>query len=106
MHQPEQQMALQIVITSYSIHYTKLYDWEIWRFIKPALHENEVKKSRGAAFFTSILFSIGILFAYFIIVPLSVHFLSNYQVSPKVENIISLNSYINTITSIVLAGVV
>ncbi len=78
--------------------------WEIWRFIKPALHENEVKKSRGAAFFTSILFSIGILFAYFIIVPLSVHFLSNYQVSPKVENIISLNSYINTITSIVLAG--
>jgi len=78
--------------------------WEFWRFIRPALYDNEVKHSRGAIFFASILFSVGILFAYYVISPLSIHFLGNYQVSEKVDNIVNLGSYISTITSIVLAG--
>ncbi|WP_439182063.1 twin-arginine translocase subunit TatC [Carboxylicivirga taeanensis] len=78
--------------------------WEFWRFIKPALYQNEINNSRGAIFFASSLFTIGILFAYYIICPLSVHFLGTYQVSEKVENIVNLGSYISTITSIVLAG--
>ncbi len=78
--------------------------WEFWRFIKPALYQQEIKHSRGAIFFASILFSVGILFAYYIICPLSVHFLATYHVSDKVENILNLGSYISTITSIVLAG--
>ena len=78
--------------------------WEFWRFIKPALHQKEVKHSRGEIFFASILFSVGILFAYYVICPLSVHFLANYYVSEKVENILNLGSYISTISSIVLAG--
>ena len=78
--------------------------WEFWRFIKPALYSKEIKHSRGAIFFASTLFSVGILFAYYVICPLSVHFLGTYQVSDKVENIVNLGSYISTITSIVLAG--
>ncbi len=78
--------------------------WEFWRFIKPALYQEEVKHSRGAIFFTSILFSVGVLFAYYIICPLSIHFLANYHVSEKVENILNLGSYISTVSSIVLAG--
>jgi len=78
--------------------------WEFWRFIKPALYHQEVKHSRGAIFFASILFSVGVLFSYYIICPLSVHFLATYHVSEKVENILNLGSYISTITSIVLAG--
>ncbi len=78
--------------------------WEFWRFIKPALYQEEIKHSRGAIFFTSILFTIGVLFAYYIICPLSIHFLSNYHVSEKVENILNLGSYISTVSSIVLAG--
>lgn len=78
--------------------------WEFWRFIKPALYQEEINHSRGAIFFASILFSIGILFAYYLICPLSVHFLGNYQVSQNVENIINLGSYISTISSIVLAS--
>ncbi|TLX77746.1 twin-arginine translocase subunit TatC [Labilibacter sediminis] len=78
--------------------------WEFWRFVKPALYQQEVKHSRGAIFFASILFSVGILFAYYVICPLSVHFLANYYVSSKVENILNLGSYISTISSIVLAG--
>jgi sec-independent protein translocase protein TatC len=78
--------------------------WEFWRFIKPALYKEEVQHSRGAIFFASILFSVGILFAYYVICPMSVHFLGNYKVSENVENIISLESYISTVSSIVLAS--
>ncbi|WP_132431262.1 twin-arginine translocase subunit TatC [Natronoflexus pectinivorans] len=78
--------------------------WEFWRFVRPALYENEVKHSRGAIFFASILFSLGILFAYYVITPLSVYFLGNYQVSESVENIINFGSYVSTISSIVLAS--
>jgi sec-independent protein translocase protein TatC len=78
--------------------------WEFWRFIKPALYQQEIKHSRGAIFFASTLFTIGVLFAYYIICPLSVNFLANYYVSDKVDNILNLGSYISTISSIVLAG--
>jgi len=78
--------------------------WEFWSFIKPALYPQEIKHSRGAFFFSSILFIVGVLFAYYIICPLSVQFLGNYHVSEQVENIVNLGSYISTITSIVLAG--
>jgi len=78
--------------------------WEIWRFIKPALYEKELKHTRGAVFTSTSLFLTGILFGYFIIVPLSLNFLGTYQVSSDVLNQINLKSYISTITSITLAG--
>ena len=77
--------------------------WEFWRFIRPALYPNEIKHSRGAIFFASSLFTVGILFAYYIICPLSIEFLANFKVSQSVDNIINLNSYISTIASVVLA---
>lgn len=72
--------------------------WELWRFIKPALSEREIKYSRGIVFFTSLLFMTGLSFGYFIITPLSINFLGNYKVSSEVANAISLDSYINTVT--------
>jgi len=78
--------------------------YEFWRFIRPALYEKERKYASGAVFFTSILFLMGVLFGYFLIVPLSIHFLGTYQVSPEVENTINLRSYIGSVTSISLAS--
>ena len=78
--------------------------YEIWNFIKPALYEKERKHASGAVFFTSILFILGILFGYFLIVPLSIDFLSTYSVSPEVENQINMKSYISTVTSITFAS--
>ena len=81
--------------------------YEFWKFIKPALYDKEKKYAGGAVFFTSILFILGILFGYFLIVPLSVHFLGSYNVSGDVVNQINLRSYISSVTSISLAtGVV
>jgi len=74
--------------------------WEIWRFIKPAMKETEQKYSSGGVFISSLLFLMGILFSYFIIVPLTVNFLGTYQVSDSVYNQISLTSYINTVVSV------
>lgn len=78
--------------------------YEFWRFIRPALYENEQKYASGAVFFTSVLFLLGVLFGYFLIVPLSIHFLGTYQVSSQVENTINLRSYIGSVTSISLAS--
>ena len=78
--------------------------YEFWRFIKPALYDNEKKHAGGAVFFTSLLFMMGILFGYFLIVPLSINFLGTYQVSSDVENMINLRSYIGSVTSITLAA--
>ena len=78
--------------------------FEIWKFIKPALYDKERKHASGAVFFTSLLFIIGILFGYFIIVPLSIDFLTTYSVSPEVENQINMRSYISTVTSITFAS--
>ena len=81
--------------------------WELWRFVNPALTPTETSKSKGFIFIVSLLFFIGILFGYYIITPMSIDFLANYQVSTQVPNEITLNSYISTITSIVLsAGVI
>ncbi|MDW7695215.1 twin-arginine translocase subunit TatC [Flammeovirgaceae bacterium SG7u.111] len=77
--------------------------WEMWRFVKPGLYETEQKVSRGATFFVSLLFTTGILFGYFIVSPLAINFLSNYQVDPSILNEIDLSSYVQTLVMIVLA---
>jgi sec-independent protein translocase protein TatC len=81
--------------------------WEIYRFVKPAMHDNERKYSQGGVFISSLLFMLGILFSYFLIVPLTVNFLGTYHVSESVFNQISLSSYISTVVSVTFAvGVV
>ena len=77
--------------------------WEIWRFIKPGLYPNEQKNSRGAVFFVTILFLIGLLFGYFIAAPLSINFLSSYSIDPSIANEFDLSSYIDTLTQMTLA---
>jgi len=76
---------------------------EFWLFFKPALHSNEAKHARGAVLASSLLFFVGVLFGYFMLAPLSIHFLSSYQISSAVVNQINVRSFIGTLTSICLA---
>ncbi len=78
--------------------------WEIWRFLKPALKENERNSSRAAVFVISFLFLLGVLFGYYLIVPLTVNFFGSYQVSELVENNISLASFISTVVTSTFAS--
>ena len=77
--------------------------WEFWQFFKPALHPNERKHARGGVLAASLLFFAGVLFGYYALAPLSIHFLTTYQVSPDVVNQINIRSFIGTLTSICLA---
>ncbi|MFO8129346.1 MAG: twin-arginine translocase subunit TatC [Bacteroidales bacterium] len=77
--------------------------WEVWRFIFPALKPGEKRYSAGAVFVCSLLFILGVLFSYFLIVPLTLHFLGTYQVSAFVSNQITLRSYISTVVSVTFA---
>jgi sec-independent protein translocase protein TatC len=76
---------------------------EFWMFFKPALHSNEARHARGAVLASSLLFFVGVLFGYFMLAPLSIHFLSSYQISSAVVNQINVRSFIGTLTSICLA---
>lgn len=74
--------------------------WELWRFILPALQPNEKNYSKGAVVVSSLLFALGVLFAYYLIVPLTINFFGGYHVSESVANQISLSSYISTVVSV------
>ncbi len=78
--------------------------YEFWRFIKPALYQNEQRHATGAVFYITMLFFMGIMFGYFLITPFSINFLYNYKVSEIVKNIPTLASYTILISSIVLAS--
>lgn len=78
--------------------------YEFWRFVKPALYDKEKKHASGAVFYTTVLFMMGVLFGYYLIVPLSIHFLGTYNVSSDVANQINLKSYIGSVTSISMAA--
>lgn len=77
--------------------------WEFWRFLKPGLKASERRYSRAVLIFGGILFALGVLFGYYLIVPLSLQFLGTYTVSSEVQNLIDLLSYISTVSTVTLA---
>ena len=76
--------------------------YELFRFISPALYENERKYSVQVAGIIYLLFILGVLMSYFVLFPISFRFLGTYSVSAKVVSNITLDSYISTFTSLTL----
>ena len=77
--------------------------WQGWLFIRPALKSAEVKAASGIGLSSSVLFFTGVAFGYWVIAPLSLQFLGNYELA-DVEARISVMSYMKTIASITLAA--
>lgn len=75
---------------------------EIWRFVSPALYENEKKPVVKVFGLGTGLFFSGVAIGYFIIVPLVMFFFGGYKVSETVENTFSLSSYISVFSSMIL----
>jgi sec-independent protein translocase protein TatC len=78
--------------------------WEVWRFIKPALKDKEKKASSVFIISATLLFVVGVCFSYYIIAPLMINFLGNYQVSAMVQNNFTMDSYISTVTTLTLSA--
>ena len=76
--------------------------YELFRFISPALYENERKYSVQVAGIIYMLFLLGVLMSYFVLFPISFRFLGTYSVSAKVVSNITLDSYISTFVSLAL----
>ena len=69
----------------------------LFRFIAPALYENERRYSVRITVAAYAMFLLGIVVNYFIIFPLTVRFLGTYQVSETVSNMLTISSYIDTL---------
>ncbi len=81
--------------------------YQLWGFVKPGLKPNEIKSFRGITWFVTALFFVGILFGYFVIAPLTVNFLGNFEIAGGVKNDLIISDYISTIVStIILTGVI
>ncbi|HOY33108.1 MAG TPA: twin-arginine translocase subunit TatC [Bacteroidales bacterium] len=76
---------------------------QLWIFIRPALSAKERTYAGRAVFYIFFLFAGGLLFGYFLILPLSVQFLGNYVLSPYITNQITIQSYISTVAVIPLS---
>jgi sec-independent protein translocase protein TatC len=78
--------------------------FELWLFIKPALHDDERKSASSFVVFASTLFFIGILFGYYIVCPLSVNFLTNFTVSPDIQNTFTITSYLSSVATLTIGS--
>lgn len=79
--------------------------WELWKFISPALYEKERKNVRVFIFIASILFFLGVLFGYYVIVPMSINFCATFSISKMVQNQFTIDSYISMMkTSVIASG--
>lgn len=77
--------------------------WEVWKFIQPALYEKERKYAKTFIFSASLLFFIGVLIGYYLILPMSIHFFSTFSVSNLVVNEFNLDSYISMVKTTTIA---
>lgn len=80
--------------------------WELWRFIKPALSPKELKSSRGAIFWVTFFFMLGVLFGYFLLAPFTFSFLANYTLGAPgaIMTIPTLDDYIENLVDIIIGS--
>ena len=76
--------------------------YELFRFISPALYENERRYSVQVAGIIYVLFLLGVLMSYFVLFHISFRFLGTYSVSARVVSNITLDSYVSTFVSLTL----
>jgi sec-independent protein translocase protein TatC len=80
--------------------------YQFWKFIAPALKKTEKKYVFSVVFFTSICFLAGVVFAFFVILPLALQFVSEFG-TESIANNFAINEYMNIIISLMLgAGLV
>lgn len=76
--------------------------FELWKFIAPALYPNEKRGVGGAFLLSSMLFYVGVVIGYFILLPVCLAFFQGYILSDTITNTFSLASYMSMFSSMVL----
>ncbi len=78
--------------------------YQIWAFVKPALSLEVQRACRMLIFQVALLFFVGLTFGYIFISPLAINFLTNYNFSDNISNLIEVPSYLSTVINISLAA--
>ena len=73
--------------------------YELFRFVSPGLYSHERRYALWLVGSAYVMFILGTLLDYYLIFPLTVRFLGTYQVSSDVTNMLTLQSYIDTLIS-------
>ncbi len=76
--------------------------FELFRFVSPALYDNERKYSVPVLLVIYLLFIVGVLMSYYVLFPISFRFLGTYSVAEQVHSTITLDSYISTFVTLTL----
>lgn len=76
--------------------------WQLWTFISPGLYPHEKQGAKRAFALGNLMFYLGMAVGYFIVFPLALRFLADYQLSDKIANTVSLTSYMDTFFMLVL----
>lgn len=76
--------------------------YELFRFVSPALYDNERKYSVRVVVIIYALFILGVLMSYYVLFPISFRFLGTYSVAERVHSTITLDSYVSTFTTLTL----
>ncbi len=74
----------------------------LWGFIAPGLYENEKRGMRTAFLAGNLMFFLGVATGYFLVFPLTLRFLADYQLSALIPNQISLDSYMDNFLMLIL----
>ena len=77
--------------------------YQFWRFVRPALQKHEVKYIVLAVVVSSVLFAVGVAFAYLVVVPVAMKFLLSFE-TPKLQPMISISEYVGTVGTFLLAS--
>jgi sec-independent protein translocase protein TatC len=81
--------------------------FEVWKFISPALYENEKRSVRWVFLFGTVMFFVGCAVGYFMVFPMTLRFLATYQISEAIKEQVSLDSYMdNFLMLIFIMGII
>lgn len=81
--------------------------WLLFRYVSPALYDNERRYATVIVGSAYLMFILGVVITYFLVFPLTVRFLGTYQVSPVVDNMLTIQSYVDTLLMLsLLMGIV
>lgn len=77
--------------------------YQFWKFISPALRQTEKKYVLAIVIFSSVCFLSGIIFAYFVMLPLALKFAAEFG-SDSISNEFAIDEYMSIIISVMLGA--
>ncbi|MCF8432526.1 MAG: twin-arginine translocase subunit TatC, partial [Melioribacteraceae bacterium] len=96
-------LFLQVAAIVGFILSTPNFFYQVWKFIAPALHSHEKKYATAIVTFSTVCFLGGVVFAYFVMLPLTLKFAASFG-TEQIENNFAITEYFSIILSVMLAA--